>query len=66
MDDPNCLALLKHYHGLMPLAQEARRPVFHLKPADGAVGAHLFAARDSGSHFKTLAQAILERTGASL
>ena len=65
-NDPNCLALLKHYHSLMPLAQEARKPVFHLKPADGAIGAHLYAAQESGSHFKKLAQAILERTGASL
>ena len=64
-NDPSCLALLKHYHGLMTLAREARKPMFHLKPADGAIGAHPYAAQESGSHFKTLAQAILEPTGAS-
>lgn len=42
-DDPHCLALLKHYRSLMPMAQEARKPMFHLKPADGAIGAHMQA-----------------------
>ena len=41
VDDPHCLALLKHYRSLMPLAQEAHKPMFHLKPADGAIGAHV-------------------------
>ena len=27
-NDVNCLALLKHYQSLMPLAQEARKPMF--------------------------------------
>jgi chromosome partitioning protein len=39
-DDPECLAMLKHYHSLIPLGQEARKPIFALKPADGAIGAH--------------------------
>src|SRR5690606_34433693 len=38
--DSHCLAALKHYRSLMPLAQEARKPMFYLKPADGAIGAH--------------------------
>jgi len=37
-DDPNCIAKLKDYRSLAPLAQEARKPMFHLKPADGALG----------------------------
>lgn len=37
-DDPNCLAQLKHYRSLIPMAQDARKPVFALKPADGAFG----------------------------
>ena len=36
--DPYCLASLKHYGLLRPLAQEARKPMFALKPADGAIG----------------------------
>jgi chromosome partitioning protein len=39
-DDPWCLALPKHYRSLMPLAQDARKPIFLLKPADGAIGSH--------------------------
>ena len=41
----NCLAQLKHYRSLMPLAQEARKPMFLLTPADGALGGHFQAAQ---------------------
>jgi cellulose biosynthesis protein BcsQ len=60
--DPHCLALLKHYRSLMPLAQEARKPMFKLKYADGAIGAHAQAAKDSYEDFKTLADEISSRT----
>lgn len=61
-DDPNCLALLKHYRSLMPMAQEARKPMFHLKPADGAIGAHVDAVRSAYQDFEALASTILETT----
>lgn len=64
--DPYCLALLKHYRSLMPLAQEARKPVFHLKPADGAIGAHFQAVRDAYDHFESLARKIADRCGLAL
>lgn len=64
--DPSCLALLKHYHSLMPLAQEARKPIFNLKAADGAIGAHYQAARDAYFDFRKLAQSIAERAGVKL
>lgn len=57
-NDPNCLALLKHYQSLMPLAQEARKPMFFLKPADGAIGAHIAAVRSAYQDFLSLARAI--------
>jgi cellulose biosynthesis protein BcsQ len=62
-NDPNCLALLKHYRSLMPLAQEAHKPMFHLKPADGAMGSHMQAAQSAGADFKTLALKIIEKIG---
>ncbi|HJX26379.1 MAG TPA: AAA family ATPase [Thermoanaerobaculia bacterium] len=62
-DDPYCLILLKHYRSLMPLAQEARKPIFHLKPADGAIGSHIEAVKSVSSDFTRLAQNIAERTG---
>ena len=60
--DPENLALLKHYRSLMPLAQEAHKPMFHLKPADGAIGSHLQAVRGAYLDFEKLARKIAERT----
>ncbi|NEP62036.1 MAG: AAA family ATPase [Symploca sp. SIO2G7] len=63
-NDPHCLALVKNYQSLMPMAQEARKPIFHLKPADGALGAHATAAKNVYGDFKKLAGKIAERTSA--
>lgn len=60
-NDGNCLARLKHYRSLVPMAQEVRRPIFHLTAADGAIGNHSLAVRDAWSDFKALAGAILDR-----
>ena len=59
--DPNCLAHLKDYRSLMPMAQEANRPMFLLKPADGAIGAHQQAVRDCYVDFLDLAKVLLGR-----
>jgi len=61
--DPHCLARLKHYRSLVPMAQEARKPIFHLSPADGAIGNHAAAVRDARNDFNALATALLERIG---
>lgn len=61
--DPHCLALLKHYRSLMPMAQEARKPMFHLKPADGALGAHIYAVQGAYKDFQSLTKDILRRAG---
>jgi chromosome partitioning protein len=65
-DDPHCLALLKHYRSLMPMAQEARKPMFHLKPADGAIGAHFKSAQEAHRDFEALARTIAARIGLSI
>jgi cellulose biosynthesis protein BcsQ len=65
-NDPHCLAQLKHYRSLMPMAQEARKPVFRLTPADGAIGAHAEGVREAYKHFEGLARKIAERTGVPL
>ena len=62
-DDEHCFALLKHYRSLMPLAREARKPMFFLKPADGALGAHTYAVKDAYKDFRKLAQEIARRSG---
>jgi chromosome partitioning protein len=56
---PHCLARLKHYRSLIPMAQEARKPIFKLTPADGAIGSHAYAVRDAYADFKRLAEAIM-------
>ena len=56
--DPNCLATLKNYRSLMPLAQDALKPMFHLKAADGALGGHLAAVQDCYRDFTALATKI--------
>jgi chromosome partitioning protein len=60
--DSNRLALLKHYQSLMPMAQESHKPIFQLKPADGAIGAHSAAVKLVYWDFKDLAQKIADRT----
>ena len=57
--DPNCLATLKHYRSLIPMAQEARKPIFRLTPGDGAIGNHAIAVQDSFDDFQGLARKIL-------
>jgi chromosome partitioning protein len=62
-DDPYCLGQLKHYHSLMPLAYEARKPIFALKPADGAFGGHQAAVSSARTDFAALTGRILSEVG---
>jgi len=58
--DSNMLGTLKHYRSLMPLAQDARKPMFSLKPADGALGGHTQAVADCYRDFEQLARKIAD------
>ncbi|HEY4942259.1 MAG TPA: AAA family ATPase [Rhizomicrobium sp.] len=58
-NDPFCLAQLKDYRSLMPMAQEAKKPMFSLRPADGAIGGHQGAVRQAYEDFRSLATKIL-------
>ena len=60
-EDPHCLATLKHYRSLIPMAIEVRKPMFHLRPADGAIGAHVTAVAECYRDFKRLAEEIAKR-----
>lgn len=55
----HCLGLLKHYRSLMPMAMEARKPIFHLKSADGAIGSHMSGVKACEDDFTLLANSIL-------
>jgi chromosome partitioning protein len=60
-EDPLCLARLKHYRSLVPMAQEARKPIFQLTAADGAIGSHSYGVQEARKDFNSLAQTILDR-----
>ena len=65
-DDPECLALLRHYKSLIPMAQEARKPVFLLKSADGAIGSHAASVSQAYDDFRALAKKILAKIDISV
>ena len=60
-EDPECLATLKHYRSLMAMAHEARKPMFHLRAADGALGGHIYAVQDCYRDFERLARTIADK-----
>lgn len=59
--DPDRIATIKHYRSLVPLAQDARKPIFKLTSADGAIGAHQTAAKEAYQDFAKLSREILRR-----
>ncbi len=61
--DEHCLASVRNYRSLIPMAQDARKPIFDLRPADGAIGSHAQLAQTCGHEFKLLAQRIAEQCG---
>jgi len=61
--DNHRIAMLKHYRSLVPMAMEARKPIFDLKAADGAIGAHTYAVQDADADFQNLALTILQKLG---
>lgn len=61
-NDAHCLGMLRRYGSLMPMAQEARKPIFQPRPADGALGAHATAAREARKDFEQVADRIAAAT----
>jgi len=59
--DEYCIALLKHYRSLAPMSMEAHKPIFLLKPADGAIGAHAYAVARSYQEFYSMTGKIIEK-----
>ena len=62
--DAHRIATMKHYRSLIPLARDARKPMFALSAADGALGSHATAARDAFHDFRRLVMEILDREAA--
>lgn len=61
-DDKHCIATVKHYRSLVPLAQAARKPIFSLSAGDGALGSHAVAARGAFQDIRKLVENVLQRT----
>ena len=62
----NQLGSIRHYRSLMPMAQEAHKPIFHLRPADGAIGSLQNAVTDARENFKQLAVEIAKRCNVAM
>ena len=61
--DQNQIQRIKHYRSLMPMAMEARKPMFTLKPSDGAIGAHQANVQQCHQDFEQLALELARRAG---
>lgn len=62
----NRLGLIKHYRSLMHMAQEAHKPIFHLLPADGAIGSHQKGVHEARDNFAQVALEIANRCNIAL
>ena len=62
----DCIATVKHYRSLIPLGQNARKPIFNLSVTDGAFGSHAAASLEAFPDFSALAKEILRRAGIPL
>lgn len=60
--DPHCLATLRNYRSLMPMSQDARKPMFDLTYADGAIGSHAQLVQTCADEFRDLAIGIAQAT----
>jgi len=59
-EDMYCIGLIKHYRSLIPMSMESRKPIFLLRPADGAIGAHTYTVQKSYEDFQNLSKKILK------
>jgi hypothetical protein len=61
--DPYQLATLRNYRSLMPLAQDARKPMFDLRAGDGALGSTGRLVQACFREFEGLAGKVMEAAG---
>jgi chromosome partitioning protein len=63
VDLPHQIATLRNYQSLMPLAHDARKPMFDLRPGDGAIGSTSDFVRRCYEEFQALAFEVAARLG---
>jgi len=61
--DAHLIHRIKHYRSLMPMAMDARKPMFDLTSADGAIGAHQSNVQQCHKDFMQLCLEIAQRVG---
>jgi chromosome partitioning protein len=57
------VATLRNYQSLMPLAHDARKPMFDLRSADGALGSTQTLVQRCHQDFRSLSEELLRRLG---
>ena len=62
-EDTHCLAMIRHYRSLVSMAQQERKPIFHLSSADGAIGSHSVAVNKARDDYRSLAMKIAKEAG---
>jgi chromosome partitioning protein len=64
-DDPWCLGTMWDYPGLALLARDVKKPIFHLRAADGVTGSQTGTLAHCRAEFEALARTLLDRAGLS-
>lgn len=60
--DPFCLGVVREHVSLSDIGREAGKPIFKLRPADGATGSHRAAVAQAHEQFERLARRVLMKT----
>lgn len=58
--DPFCIGEVRHYQSLVPLSQDANKPMFDLTVGDGAIGGHQAYVQACYENFRRLAESLAE------
>ena len=61
--DPLCIGEVRHYQSLVPLSQDANKPMFDLTAGDGAIGGHQAYVQACYDNFRRLAESLAEACG---
>lgn len=64
--DPYQLASVRNYRSLMPLVQDARKPMFDLRAGDGALGSTGRLVQTCYREFRDLAERVMNAAGVSV
>lgn len=62
---PDLIGQVRNYQSLMAFSHEARKPIFDLKPADGAIGAHTRVVQEAEETYYELSKEVAARVGMS-